>query len=140
MSLEQKMSALGRTIGEREAQHADSLARAREKANQLRARVAQAIDAFQDAATEAGAPQLRLDVSEPRIDDKHLRAVEFELRRGRHTAIITVKSRGDVTLVGPFRQGKNEGPCRSFPLDADADIDDALIDFLGAFVEEASSP
>ena len=45
-------------------------------------------------------------------------AVEFELVRGRHCAIVTAKSRGEVTLVGPFHKGKNEGPCRSLPFDA----------------------
>jgi len=51
-----------------------------------------------------------------------------------------VKCRGEVTLVGPFRLGKAEGPCRSFPIDADAEIERALGDFLCAFVEEATSP
>jgi hypothetical protein len=48
-----------------------------------------------------------------RTDDKHLRSVEFELSRGRYRAIVTAKSRGDVTFVGPFRTGKTEGPARA---------------------------
>ena len=85
-------------------------------------------------------PYLRIEVSPPRIDDKHLHAVEFNLERGRHRAVITVKSKEEVTLVGPFRAGKKEGPCRRFPVDADAEIENALSDFLERFLEEAASP
>ena len=53
---------------------------------------------------------------------------------------MTVKSRGDVTLVGPFHAGKPEKPCRSLALDSDAEIDEALGDFLGKFLEEATHP
>ncbi|MEN8182314.1 MAG: hypothetical protein ABFS46_07245, partial [Myxococcota bacterium] len=62
------------------------------------------------------------------------------LRRGRHQAIVTVKSRGEVTLVGPFRSGKTEGPCRSFPYDAEEELHKALGDFLERFLEEAATP
>ena len=41
--------------------------------------------------------------------------MQFDLRRGRHAAIVTVKSRGDVTLVGPFRAGKVEKDSEAFP-------------------------
>ena len=75
-----------------------------------------------------------------RLDEKHVRAIEFEVRRGRHAGVVTVKSRGDVTLVGPFRTGKTEGPCRTFPWDAKDDICNALGDFLLRFLEEAATP
>ena len=91
-------------------------------------------------AAGAGAPHLRVDLSETRIDDKHVRAVEFELSRGRYRAIVTAKSRGEVTLVGPFRTGKVEGPCASFPFDAGDEVDAALGDFLTRFLEEAATP
>jgi hypothetical protein len=51
-----------------------------------------------------------------------------------------VKSRGEVTLVGPFRDGKTEGPCKSFPFDAESELHDALGDFLEAFLEDAATP
>ena len=38
-------------------------------------------------------------------------------RAGAVAPIVTVKSRGEVTLVGPFHAGKAEGPCKSFPFD-----------------------
>ena len=75
-----------------------------------------------------------------RTADKHLRSWQFDLRRGRHCAVVTVKSRGEITLVGPFRQGKPEGPCRSFPLDAAEEVEHAMGDFLAAFVEDAATP
>lgn len=135
-----RLEALGREIGAREAPHRDDLARARAAAEKLRDRVAEGLDRFQRAAAGAGAPQIHTSVSETRIDDKHLRAVQFDLRRGRHAAVVTVKSRGEVTLVGPFRQGKDEGPCKSFPIDAEAEIEPALGEFLTRFLREAASP
>jgi len=54
--------------------------------------------------------------------------------------VITIKSKGEVTLVGPFRIGKKEGPCRSFPVAANEEINDALGDFLERFLQEAASP
>ena len=140
MTLGDRLEELGRTLGEREATHAPALDEARAKAGALRAQVAMALERFHAAATKAGAPHIVVALSEPRIDDKHLRAVEFELRRGRHVAIVTVKSRGDVTLVGPFRAGRTEGPCRTFPFDADAEIEEAMTDFLASFLEEAATP
>ena len=86
------------------------------------------------------APHLRIELGEIQVDEKHLRAVEFELRRGRHRAIVTAKSRGDVTLVGPFQAGKVEGPCLSFPFDAGSELHRALGDLLARFVEEAATP
>ena len=86
------------------------------------------------------APQLELTLGEPKVDEKHLHAVQFQLERGRHRAIVTVKSRGEVTLVGPFRSGGTEGPCRSFPVSAETDIEGALENFMLAFIEEAATP
>lgn len=140
MSLVERLEALGKELGEREAPHADSVDRAGARAEELRGQVATALHSFQQAAGKAGAPQLSIEVSAVRVDDKHLRSHEFELQRGRHKAIVTVKSRGEVTLVGPFRSGKTEGPCRSFPLDASAEFEAALADFLSAYVEEAATP
>ena len=40
-----------------------------------------------------------------------------------------------MTLVGPFRVGKVEGPCKSFPFEAQDELDRALGEFLEQFVE-----
>ena len=135
-----RLQEVGRKIGAREAAHRDELDRAREVADRLRSTVVAAIEGFHRGAKDAGAPHLRIEVSEPRLDDKHARAVQFEVRRGRTRALVIVKSRGDLTMVGPFQQGKTEGPCRSFPFGADAEIDAALGDFLERFLEDASAP
>jgi hypothetical protein len=138
--LHARMEELGRRLGAREASHAEALAEARRELAGLHARVTAALAAFEAAAAGSGAEHLRVAVSEPRADDKHLRAVEFDLQRGRHRAIVTVKSRGEVTLVGPFKAGKTEGPCRTFPWDAHSEIEEALGDFLERFLEEAATP
>jgi hypothetical protein len=140
MGLGQRLEKLGREFGEREAAHADGLAQARRRAEELRGDVADALQRFHAAVSKAGAPHLALVVSSVRVDDKHLRSCEFELCRGRHRAIVTVKSRGEVTLVGPYRTGKTEGPCRSFPLSPSAEFEEALTSFVVSFVEEAATP
>jgi hypothetical protein len=140
----ERLEALGRELAAREAPHRDDLARARAFAEKLRERVADALGRFQRAAAEAGAPQLGATVSATRPDDKHLRAVQFDLARGRYRALVTVKSRGEVTLVGPFHAGKDEGPCRSFPFGGEAgsqaEIEAALASFLERFLEDAATP
>lgn len=139
-ALGEQLARLGAQLGAREAAHRDELERAEARAHELHAAVAAALDRFHGSAAAAGAPHLRIELDAPRLDQKHIRSVEFSLTRGRWTGIVTVKSRGEVTLVGPFRQGKTEGPCRSFPSDADAEIHAALGAFLERFVEEATSP
>jgi hypothetical protein len=139
-ALTARLSTLGRALGEREAEHGAGLERARKCVEELRDEIAAALDAFHRAAATAGAPHLRVDLSPVRTDDKHLRSVEFELSRGRYRAIVTAKSRGDVTFVGPFRTGKTEGPCKSFPIDARDEVSGALASFLESFLEEAATP
>lgn len=139
MNLNDRLEAIAHELAKREASHSEAIGRARLKADELHRRVDTAIGLFNQALADS-VPYLRIEVSSPRIDEKHLHAVEFDLARGRHRAVITVKSKGEVTLVGPFRSGKKEGPCRSFPVDADEEIEDALGDFLENFLQEAASP
>lgn len=138
--LQDTLKTLGQELGGREAKHRDALARAEGVARTLHASVSEAAAAFREAAGEAGSPHLSLDVSAPVLDQKHVRAYEFEVRRGRTVGIVTAKVKGEVTLVGPFRRGKNEGPCRSFSSDADAELYSALEAFLLQLAEEANSP
>ena len=135
-----RLEALGRSLGAREAEHRAGLDQARACAEKLHSEVAAALERFHEAAAAAGAPHLRIELSDTRVDDKHLRSVEFDLRRGRHKAIVTAKGRGEVTLVGPFRTGKTEGPCLSFPIDAEAELRGALGTFLERFLQEAATP
>ena len=137
--IEARLAALGRQLAERERAHAEALTSIWSCARALHARVAAALDRYHEAV-RAAAPHLEVTLSEPRVDDKHAHAVEFELARGRHRAVVTVKRKGEITLVGPFRAGKAEGPCRSFPIAAAPELEGALGDFLCAFVAEAAAP
>ena len=96
--LGERLEELGRKLGSREAPFREDLERARRVAARLREQVAGALARFHRAAAAAGALQLDAVVSETRADDKHLRAVQFDLSRGRYRAIVTVKARGEVTL------------------------------------------
>lgn len=138
--LQNTLKALGRELGEREAKHREALVHAQSVAETLRASVSEAAEGFCHAAEEAGSPHLRLDVSPAVLDQKHVRAYEFEIRRGRTVGIVTTKINGEVTLVGPFRRGKDEGPCRSFRSDTESELYAALGDFLSQMAEEANRP
>lgn len=135
-----RLEALGHSLGLREAEHAAALEAARARIERLRAQVVGAVERFHAAARVVGAPQLRVEVTGIRVDDKHLRALEFDLLRGRHKAVVTAKSCGDLTLVGPFRVGKTEGPCRSFAADAAMELESSLAEFLESFLEQAATP
>jgi len=136
-----RLAGVGKRLGQREAAHAQAMEAARKKAAGFHAAVSQGLEAYRRAVTAAGSGHLAdVVVSAPRLDDKHVRAIEFALERGRYKAVVTVKSKGEVTLVGPFRTGKAEGPCKSFPLDAGSEIETALADFVEAFLEEAATP
>jgi hypothetical protein len=139
-ALADRLEQIGRTLGSRESGHLADLREARKRVGDIRHQVQGALKRFHVAASEAGAPHLRIEVSEIRVDEKHLRAVEFDVTRGRHKAIVVAKSRGEITLVGPFRTGKPEGPCKSVAFGEEAELDAALGDFLTSFLEEAATP
>jgi len=140
MELRARLEELGRRLGGREAEHAGALEEARRRAEGLRSAIAEALEGFEAGAAASGAPHLAIELTGPHPDDKHLRAVQLSLARGRHRGVVTVKSRGEVTLVGPFKAGRDEGPCRTFPWDARTEIDEALGEFLERFVEQAATP
>ncbi|MEE8165076.1 MAG: hypothetical protein V3T64_05875 [Myxococcota bacterium] len=139
MSLNDRIEALARDLARRESSHLDAIEKAQYKAGELHRQVDAAIARFNEVVS-LSIPYLEVSVSALRVDDKHLHAVEFDLERGRHRAIVTVKSKGEITLVGPFQSGKTEGPCRSFAFDAEAELQDALAAFLERFLEEAAAP
>lgn len=138
--LVERMAGLGKELGEREAAHQTAIAEAWRRAGSLRLEVGAALEAFTRSAARAGAPQLSVQLGDVRTDDKHLRAVQFDLARGRSRAVVTVKARGEITLVGPFHTGKVEGPCKSFPYGADDELRAALGEFLEKFLTEAAHP
>ena len=139
-ALRERLEELGHQVGAEEAAHRTALQEAQRRADALRAVVADALEGFHHAVAASGAPHLRVELGATRLDDKHIRAVEFEIRRGRHLCIVTVKSRGEVTLVGPFHAGKNEGPCMTFPFSAERELQQGLQGFLERFLSEAVTP
>ena len=134
-----RLRALGDRLVEREASHEAGLETAWQHAREIHTLLAEGVEHYHDAVLTR-APHLRVELGEPRVDDKHLHSVEVDLQRGRHRAIITFKSKGEVTLVGPFHAGKTEGPCKSHPLSESEKVRAAASDFLLQFVEEATAP
>ena len=139
MSLEERIDVFASALLKREAGHSDDLAKARIKADEVYKQVSTAMGRF-NSAIESALPELQVEVTKPHLDEKHAHAIEFDLIRGRHRGIVIAKSKGEVTLVGPFKTGKNEGPCRTFPFSESAEIADALGDFLERFLEDATAP
>jgi len=140
VELETALENVGRALAQRERTHREGLDQAREQATALHARVAVALERYHEAIETGGAAHLRVELTEPRLDEKHVRSYEFDVRRGRHRALFVWKSRGELTLVGPFRTGKTEGPCRSFPAEAEVEIAAAVVEFVSSFLEEAATP
>jgi hypothetical protein len=142
LDLEARLAERGRALAQREAKHAHALDEARSLAVELHAAAAAALDAYHREVIDA--PQLSVVLGPVRHDEKHLHAFEFDVRRGRHRAIVVVKSRGEATLVGPFHVGKDEGPCRRVPFAPGEGVGDALREALGdlleSFLEEATAP
>ncbi len=139
MALNERLEKLGQVLAERERDLSSDMDRAFGYAHKLHDRLASALDVFHAQVME-DAPQLALTLSEVEVDEKHLHSVQFQLERGRHRAVFIVKSRGEVTFVGPFRAGKTEGPCRSFSFNSADEIEKALEDFVVAFVDQAATP
>ncbi|MBW2291881.1 MAG: hypothetical protein JRG89_10620 [Deltaproteobacteria bacterium] len=140
MALAEQLEQMGKQLAERETTHAAKLAQIHQRAVELHERVRVGLEGFHRGSREAGAPHLAVELSAPRIDDKHLHSVQFDLARGRHRVIVTLKSKGEVTLVGPFKAGKQEGPCNSIALDDDPAIDAGLAEVLAEFLEVAFAP
>jgi hypothetical protein len=142
VDLEARLAERGRALAEREARFVPELARARTLAESLHRTVSEALSAYH--LETLAAPWLSVQIGPVTHDDKHLHAFEFDVRRGRHRAIVVIKSRGEATLVGPFHQGKQEGPCRRVQLGEATSASDELLgalgDLLDAFLDQATEP
>lgn len=141
----QRIFQRGCEFGTREADQVHALAEARQLAEELRTRVVGIVEDFQRGLHKSGATHLCDEslfcISSVALDDKHIRAVGFSVRRGRYKIAVVVKTKGSVTLVGPFHLGKKEGPCRKFSVPTDeasrCELGEMLIDLLDAFFNEA---
>ena len=116
------------------------LREAREAARDLRELAFQAVEAFRERAAELGAPYLgNVEVSGVEPDEKHVDCVQFRVARGRTEllCIAIASGAGKVRLVGPFKRGKEEGPCADAPLRGPA-VEHALEDRIERLLREAS--
>jgi len=138
MGLAEKLAEMGEQLFEREVANAPAMAATRQRAEVIQGKVRTALAGYAKATRPMA--QLAVQVSDPRVDDKHLHAVQFDITRGRHQVIVTAKCKGVVTLVGPFKQGDEEGPCRRIDLEDDAAIEAGLEVVLLAFLEAAFAP
>jgi len=138
--LRAQMEALGRSLGRREAAGSEALAEAWRRAEGLRSVLQDAVDGLHEGLARGGASWLRLEVGPARLDEKHVQAVQIEVGRGRTRLLVTVKSRGEVVLVGPFRTGRTEGPCQKLGWDDEAGLRQALAERLATLAEQALMP
>jgi hypothetical protein len=136
----QRFRKLAEELAAREPDLPARLARARQAATALREAAARAVEAFRSRAAELGAPHLlNLEVSPLEPDEKHVDALQFRISRGRHELLCVAIARGEgkMRVVGPFKRGKQEGPCAEAGLTG-SEIESLLSERLEALVREAS--
>ena len=112
----------------------------RDAARELREQAFEAVEAFRERAAEIGAPYLgNLEVSPVEPDEKHVDCVQFRVARGRIEllCIAIAEGTGKMRLVGPFKRGKEEGPCADAPLRG-PEVVKALEDRIEQLVREAA--
>ena len=133
-----RFEALAHELAERDRELPAQLAAAAPHAERLHLHALTCVETFRRAARERGADHLveiRIGPVEP--DDKHVDCLQFRIERGRWVAVCVAKANGTVTLVGPFKQGKPEEPCRDHALASEA-AREGLEDLLLALLRSAS--
>jgi len=111
----------------------------RDAARPLRELAFAAIETFRERAAELGAPYLgNLEVSAVEPDEKHHDSIQFRVARGRIEllCIAIAEGAGKIRLVGPFKRGKQEGPCADAPLRG-PEVEKALEDRIEQLLREA---
>jgi hypothetical protein len=137
----ERFRKLADELAERDPALTARLANARDAAYALRDSASAAIEAFRKRAAERDAPHLgNISISPVEPDEKHIDAVQFRIARGRLEVICVAIARGDgkMRVVGPFKRGKEEGPCAEAPLRG-GEVDRLLEERLTALVREASA-
>ncbi|MFQ5701124.1 MAG: hypothetical protein ACE5HU_04705 [Acidobacteriota bacterium] len=117
-----RIESLARDLAARDRDRITARRRAADRAQALHDVTVTAIGRFAEAVRRGGAGHLdllRVDPVEP--DDKSVRAFQFAVRRGRFQALVICKDRDEVMLVGPFKRGRTEEPCRTLHLAGDGD-------------------
>jgi hypothetical protein len=129
-----RFEQLAAALADRDRGVSSSLESVRPALEGLRAKALGAIEAFVRVARAHGGAHLTdIELSAVESDEKHVDCLQFKVARGRWELTCVGKSRGVVTLVGPYRRGGPEKPCAHFPLpsaEADGTLQDLLLDLL----------
>lgn len=136
----QRFRNLADELAARDPGLAGRLREVRDAARVLRELAFEAVESFRERAAEIGAPYLgNLEVSPVEPDEKHVSCVQFRVSRGRLEllCIAIAEGAGKVRLVGPFKRGKQEGPCAEAPLRG-SEVEKALEDRIEQLVREAA--
>ena len=136
----QRFCKLADELAERDPGLAVRLRDARDAARVLRDAAFEAVEAYRRRASEIGAAYLgNIEVSGVEPDEKHIDAVQFRVTRGRFEVICVAIARaeGKMRVVGPFKRGKEEGPCAEAPLRG-SEVENLLEERLAALVREAT--
>ncbi|MFQ5513879.1 MAG: hypothetical protein ACE5FG_05525 [Myxococcota bacterium] len=132
---------LAAELAERDRELPSRLAGVREGATALHAIARSALEHFQEELRKRGAEHLASFAIGPvEPDEKHVDCLQFRVSRGRWEILCVAKAREEgpkVTLVGPFRRGKPEKPCRDFPLRSD-EVERGLEDVLVELIRQAT--
>jgi hypothetical protein len=137
---DQRFRKLAEELAARDPGLSQRLRQARDAARALRELAFGAVEAFRQRASEIGAPYLgNLEVSAVEPDEKHVDAVQFRISRGRWELLCVAIARADgkLRVVGPFKRGKEEGPCAEAPLSG-PEVEKLLEERLYALVREAT--
>jgi len=135
----QRFRRLADELAARDPGLAGRLRGVRDAARMLREFAFEAVESFRERAAEIGAPYLgNLEVSPVEPDEKRVGCVQFRVARGRLEllCVAIADGTGKVRLVGPFKRGKQEGPCVEVPLRG-AEVEKALADRIEQLVREA---
>jgi hypothetical protein len=134
-----RFEELAGELGARDRDLAEPLRVARAELDRLRQSACEHVAAFVAAVQRAGAPHLaQVSVGPVEPDEKHVDCWQFKVQRGRWEIVCVAKPRGVVTLVGPYRSGKPEHPCRDYPLPSEA-AQGGLVDLLLDLIRQASA-
>lgn len=109
-----RIESLARELAARETRRITARRAAEERIHHLHDAAVAAVSSFDRIVGEEGASHLGLlRVGPVKPDDRSVRAFQFTIRRGRHRTIVITKDREDMVLVGPFKVGHLEAPCRT---------------------------
>jgi hypothetical protein len=133
---DKRFRKLAEELAGRDPGLAQRLRHTRDAARTLRELAFHAVEAFRQRASEIGAPYLgNIEVSSVEPDEKHVDAVQFKISRGRWELLCVgiARAGGKLRVVGPFKRGKEEGPCAEAGLsgpDAEALLEERIAELV----------